>query len=84
MVGHDGCYKSAIDVKKNEFWLAVHEVFGGLNRMGCKLFNVYKARAKRVTDRTEYVTSGTAPRQRGNFGLRHTLGRPALGGRDFR
>ena len=29
---HRGCYHDAIHVKRNEFWLAIAEIFGGLNR----------------------------------------------------
>ena len=43
--------------KRNEFWLAIHNVFGGLNREGVKLLALYRQRAKKVTDRTEYVVT---------------------------
>ena len=54
---HKGCYDDAIYVKRNEMWLVVHNVFSGLNREGVKLFNLYRARAKHGTDRTDYVAN---------------------------
>ena len=41
-----GCYDDAIRVKRNEMWLVIHNIFGGLNKEGAKLFALYKARAK--------------------------------------
>ena len=54
---HKGCYDDAIYAKRNEMWLVVHNVFSGLNREGVKLFNLYRARAKHGTDRTDYVAN---------------------------
>ena len=42
-----GLYHDAIVTKRNEFWLVVHEIFGGLNPEGVKLFNLYRDRARR-------------------------------------
>ena len=54
---HKGCYDDAIYVKRNEMWLVIHNVFSGLNKEGVKLFNLYRARAKHGTDRTDYVAN---------------------------
>lgn len=52
-----GDYDDAINCKKNEFWLFLMELWGGLAPKGMKLFNLYKERAKAGVDRTEYVTN---------------------------
>jgi hypothetical protein len=52
-----GCYNDAINVKRNELWLVIHNLLGGINSEGAKLFNLYRSRAKRGTDRTDYVAS---------------------------
>ena len=54
---HTGCYDDAIHTKHNEFWLIIHNLFGGLNPAGVKLFRLYKERAKPGNDRTEYAVS---------------------------
>jgi len=59
---HQGAYHDAIYVKRNEFWLVIMNVFGGLNAEGVRLFKLYKDRAKRL-DRTEYVASDSAARK---------------------
>ena len=41
-------------MKRNEF----QEIFGGLAPEGCKLFNLYKARAAVGTDITDYTGMG--------------------------
>ena len=38
-------------------WLVIHNLLGGINSEGAKLFNLYRSRAKRGTDRTDYVAS---------------------------
>ena len=57
MAAHVGCYNDAINVKRNEMWLVIHNLLGGINSAGAKLFNLYRRRAKRGTDRTDYVGS---------------------------
>ena len=66
MAAHVGCYNDAINVKRNEMWLVIHNLLGGINSEGVKLFNLYRSetvqplpasRAKRGTDRTDYVAS---------------------------
>jgi hypothetical protein len=52
-----GDYDDAINHKKNEFWLFLMELWGGLAPEGMKLFNLYKERAKAGVDRTEYATN---------------------------
>ena len=52
---HQGEYHDAIHNKRNEFWLVLMEIFGGLAPGGVKLFNLYSQRARTGTDRTEYV-----------------------------
>ena len=55
---HKGLYHNAINVKRNvEFWLAIAEIFGGLNKVARRLFKVYKERARHGVDRTQYVAS---------------------------
>ena len=54
---HRGVYHDAIHVKRNEFRLAVAEIFGGLNKVGRRLFKLYKERARHGVDRTEYVAT---------------------------
>ena len=46
--------------KRNEFWLVLMEIFGGLAPEGGKLFRLYTQRAKAGVDRTEYVTTDSA------------------------
>ena len=55
MAAHVGCYNDAINVKRNEMWLVIHNLLGGINSEGAKLFNLYRSRAKRGTDRTDYM-----------------------------
>ena len=55
VAAHVGCYNDAINVKRNEMWLVIHNLLGGINSEGAKLFNLYRSRAKRGTDRTDYV-----------------------------
>ena len=54
---HDGAYHDAIHTKRNEFWLVIHNIFGGLNPVGVKLFQQYAERAKHGDDRTDYAIS---------------------------
>ena len=54
---HKGLYHDAIHVKRNEFWLAIAEIFGGLNKVARRLFKLYKERARHGVDRTQYVAS---------------------------
>ena len=51
---HRGDYYDAIHIKRNEFWLILMEIFGGLAPEGAKLFNLYKQRAQSGVDRTEW------------------------------
>ena len=44
-------------MKRNEFWLAIAEIFGGLNKVARRLFKLYKERARHGVDRTQYVAS---------------------------
>ena len=39
------CVHDAINVKRNEFWLAIAEIFGGLNKVARRRFKVYKESA---------------------------------------
>ena len=59
---HQGDYYDAIHCKRNEFWLVLMEIFGGLAPEGVKLFNLYTQRAKAGVDRTEYVATDSAAR----------------------
>ena len=69
MAAKEGCYHDAIAVKRAEFWLVIHNLFGGRNREACKLFNLYKRRARASgIDRTEYVTTEGAATRRNDFG----------------
>ena len=52
-----GCYNDAINVKRNEMWLVIHNLLGGINSEGATLLNLYRSRVKRGTDRTDYVAS---------------------------
>ena len=54
---HKGLYHDGIYVKRNEFWLAIAEIFGGLNKVARRLFKLYKERARHGVDRTQYVAS---------------------------
>ena len=59
---HKGLYHDSINVKRNEFWLAIAEIFGGLKKVARRLFKVYKERARHLgVDRTQYVASNTIP-----------------------
>ena len=60
---HRGDYYDAIHVKRNEFWLILMEIFGGLAPEGVKLFDLYKQRAQSGVDRTEYVATDAAARK---------------------
>jgi hypothetical protein len=57
VAAHVGCYNDAINVKRNEMWLVIHNLLGAINSEGGELFNLYRSRAKRGTDRTDYVAS---------------------------
>ena len=65
---HHGCYRDAIHTKRAEFWLAIHSPNGAMNREACKLFNLYKQRARTAKiDRTEYVMAEGELSKRNNF-----------------
>ena len=57
VAAHQGDYHDCIHGKRNEFWLVLMEIFGGLAPEGVKLFKLYAQRAKAGTDRTEYVAT---------------------------
>ena len=63
-----GCYDDAIRVKRNEMRLVIHNIFGGLNKEGAKLFALYKARARHGADRTDYVATDAGARDGCAFG----------------
>ena len=48
--------------ERNEFWLVLMEIFGGLAPEGVKLFKLYAQRAKAGVDRTEYVATDSSTR----------------------
>ena len=58
---HKGLYHNAINVKRNvEFWLAIAEIFGGLNKVTRRLFKVYKeASAPDMASTAQYVAHNT-------------------------
>ena len=68
LAAKEGCYHDAIHTKRAELWLVIHNLFGGRNREACKLFNLYRVRA-RVSgiDRTEYVTTEGEVSRRNDF-----------------
>ena len=69
---HKGLYHDAIHVKRNEFWLAIAEIFGGLNKVARRLFKLYKERARHGVDRTQYVASDSGA---SHFGAAELTGR---------
>ena len=62
VAAHQGEYHDAIHCKRNEFWLVLMEIFGGLAPEGVKLFKLYAQRAKAGVDRTEYVATDSSTR----------------------
>ena len=62
VAAHRGEYHDAIHCKRNEFWLVLMEIFGGLAPEGVKLFKLYAQRAKAGVDRTEYVATDSSTR----------------------
>ena len=61
VAAHEGEYHDALHCKRNEFWLVLMEIFGGLAPEGGKLFRLYTQRARKAgVDRTEYVTTDSA------------------------
>ena len=56
---HSGHYADCL-AKGNELWLFVCEIFGGVNREGVALLDLWRLRAKHGVDRTDYATTDSA------------------------
>ena len=76
---HVGSYNDAINVKRNESWLVIHNLLGGINSEGAKLLNLYRSLAKLVEAPILFSCGGPevyAPAQRGSSWGCMTLASP--------